>query len=153
MRALKQNHLTWPLACELNMPRPSFLTPLLALLLNAAVLPSMAAETPPNSTTAASADIGDIMGRDRPLAITRQSQPIYPKEAQAAGIMGTVKVEIYVGADGAVGDIKILSSPHELLSKAVIDAARKSRFRPMVKNGRTVGTTMQQQFSFHDKPL
>jgi TonB family protein len=122
---------------------------LVALTSLACQLQAFAASEPDPRPISTSSDIGDIMGKDRPLAITRQIPPRYPADLKAAGVSGTVTVEVEVGADGQVGEIRILKSPHSALSEAVVEAVKQFKFRPLVKNGQAVGTKMQQQFTFN----
>jgi len=58
-------------------------------------------------------------------------KPEYPDMARNAGIEGTTVVEALVGANGAVGDARVLrSSGNQSLDQAAVAAARLATFRP-----------------------
>lgn len=63
--------------------------------------------------------------------------PEYPKAASAAGIQGTVNVEVVVNEQGFVISAEALSG-HNVLRKAAVDAAKQARFQPTTVNGQIV---------------
>src|SRR5262245_11695590 len=56
--------------------------------------------------------------------------PIYPREALDAGVEGTVVMELYIDAKGAVEHVHVLSSPSHGLDEAAGAAAKQFRFKP-----------------------
>jgi TonB family protein len=66
--------------------------------------------------------------------LLESSAPIYPPLAQAAGVQGTVKLQLRVGADGHVKDITVISG-HPLLIQAAMDAAKRYAYKPTMLNG------------------
>lgn len=62
----------------------------------------------------------------------------YPREAASRGIEGAVALHARINVDGTVSDAVVLSSPHELLTRAALDAVSKARYRPMHLNGHPV---------------
>ena len=66
--------------------------------------------------------------------VLRQAPPHYPENAKASRVEGTVVMQITVGKDGHVSDVRAISGP-EALRKAAIDAARKWEFRPFLVLG------------------
>ena len=60
--------------------------------------------------------------------------PIYPPEAKAAGISGTVVLKATIGKDGTVQYLSALSGPHELQQSA-LDAVRQWIYKPYLLNG------------------
>jgi TonB family protein len=62
-------------------------------------------------------------------AVKSRVAPVYPELAKRMKIMGVVKVEATVDADGKVTDAKALSGSHTL-SPAAEDAVRKWKFVP-----------------------
>ncbi len=56
--------------------------------------------------------------------------PEYPRSLRRKRIEGTVHFSVIINSDGTVKDVKILSSDHELMSKAVIDAVLTWRVVP-----------------------
>jgi len=65
-------------------------------------------------------------------------EPIYPEGARKANIKGVVALDVAIGADGNVIDVRPLSGPDELTSAAV-DAVKWWRFKPYVINGEPSG--------------
>ncbi len=66
----------------------------------------------------------------------------YPELARKAGIEGTVIVQFTVDENGKVTDPKILRTPSEILSDAVLRALKKVRFTPGKQRGRAVKVRM-----------
>jgi TonB family protein len=64
-------------------------------------------------------------------------QPAYPAEAKAAGVSGTVVVQVIVGEDGSVVEAEAVRGP-ELLRDAAVEAAREARFSPTRLSGQPV---------------
>jgi protein TonB len=61
--------------------------------------------------------------------------PDYPPLAKAAGVQGTVKLQIRVGADGRVKEATAISG-HPLLIQAAKDAAMRYVYKPTMLNGK-----------------
>ncbi len=74
-------------------------------------------------------------------------EPIYPEGARKANINGVVALDVAIGTDGNVIDVRPVSGPDELTSAAV-DAVKWWRFRPYAINGQpvTVKTTLAVDF-------
>ena len=74
----------------------------------------------------------------RPFAISsgvatgmliRQTQPVYPTIAKAAGVSGTVVLHATIAKNGTIKDLQVVSgSP--MLQQAAIDAVRTWRYKP-----------------------
>ena len=64
-------------------------------------------------------------------------QPQYPPIAKAAGAEGTVSVKVTVDEEGNVVAARAVSG-HPLLRTAAVDAARATKFKPTVVDGRPV---------------
>lgn len=66
-------------------------------------------------------------------------QPRYPPQAIRQRHEGTVTLLILVAVDGSVKDIKVdVSSGYRELDRAAMDAARRWRFNPTIRNGQKV---------------
>ena len=74
-------------------------------------------------------------------------EPIYPEGARKAKIKGAVALNVAIGTDGNVIDVRPISAPHELTSAAV-DAVKWWRFKPYVINGEPIAvkTTLAVDF-------
>ena len=68
---------------------------------------------------------------------TSRPAPRYPAAAKAAGVSGTVVVNIEVDESGAVAKAEAASGPL-MLREAAEDAAREARFAPTRLNGRPI---------------
>jgi TonB family protein len=69
---------------------------------------------------------------DEPLTPPRL---VYPPDAQAARIQGTVRLEIHVDPTGRVTSVTALEGPVQL-RQAAIDAYSQVTYRPLLTNGR-----------------
>jgi protein TonB len=76
-----------------------------------------------------------VGGQIKTPALVHRVEPVYPKIAAAAHVVGTVILEAIVGTDGCVESVKILRSRHVLLDKAAIDALKQWQYTPLVLNG------------------
>ena len=73
--------------------------------------------------------------------------PIYPPLAKAAGVQGTVKLKIRLGADGHVKDVSVISG-HPLLTTAAMDAAKLYIYKPTLLNGQPAEVLTDVQIVF-----
>jgi TonB family protein len=73
--------------------------------------------------------------------------PEYPRDARAAGIEGTVVIEVKIDEFGAVTDAKILKSV-PMLDDAALRAVRLWRFTPTMIDGRAVPAKMTVRIPF-----
>jgi TonB family protein len=65
----------------------------------------------------------------------RTVDPVYPPEAKAKGIQGTVWLKGMIGVDGRAHDLKVVSGPHALVSAAEA-AVRQWVFAPATFDGK-----------------
>lgn len=72
---------------------------------------------------------------------TVDATPVMPEVARQAGVTGVVILEISIGTDGSVRDVKVLRSI-PLLDQAAIDTARQWRYEPTLLNGAPVAVIM-----------
>ena len=86
---------------------------------------------------------GDIK---EPMKI-KDAKPVYPAEAQAAGIQGVVILEATVAPSGYVSDARVLRSI-PLLDQAAVDAVRQWVFTPTLLNGAPVSVIMTVTVNF-----
>jgi len=64
-------------------------------------------------------------------------EPLYPREAKAKHIEGTVTLHLLIGMDGRVRSVRELDGPGPLVP-AALSAAREWRFIPALLNGRPI---------------
>ena len=72
----------------------------------------------------------------------------YPSIAKSAGIEGSVTVEFYIDKKGDVLEVKVLKGTGTILDKAVIDAVKKSKWKPARQRDKKVGVWITQKLSF-----
>jgi TonB family protein len=63
--------------------------------------------------------------------------PVYPPDAKAAGVSGTVVLQCTISKEGRVVNLNVVSGP-ALLQQSAIDAVRQWRYRPYLVNGEAV---------------
>ena len=84
----------------------------------------------------------------RPTILYREKAK-YTKEAKDNKVEGTVVLSVVFGADGQLGDIRVIRGlPHGLTQKA-IEATSKIRFEPAMKDGQPVSVRGNIEFSFN----
>ncbi len=85
--------------------------------------------TQTNTTTTLQVHARDIAGnRDKFV------EPIYPPDAKAAGIQGSVVLDAVIGKDGMISSLKPVSGPPEL-TKAAWVAVKQWTYKPYLLNG------------------
>jgi protein TonB len=70
--------------------------------------------------------------------------PQYPEAARRARVSGIVIVELLIEKDGRVSAVHLVKPLPFGLDRAVVDAARTWRFKPMLLHGRPVRVIWQQ---------
>ncbi len=69
--------------------------------------------------------------------ILTKVSPVYPPEARAQGVSGTVVLHAIIGRDGTIQELSVVAG-NELLQKAALDAVRQWTYRPYLLNGNPV---------------
>ncbi len=106
---------------------------------------------PPSATASASAPTM-AGGNTSPVPISRPA-PSYPREALRRGVGGTVRVQVTVAADGSVERMEVAaSSGNRHLDRAAMDAVRRWRFTPALRNGQPVSATVVIPVDFAPNP-
>jgi protein TonB len=85
-------------------------------------------------------------GMERPRLLAGQ-HPRYTRQAQLAGVEGSVVVRILIGRDGRVRDVHVLTSI-PLLDDEVVHTINRWRYTPPVVEGRPVAMYMIQRIRF-----
>ena len=76
-------------------------------------------------------------------------EPQYPRDALVEGIEGYVVVEVTIGADGSVKDVRVIQSePRRMFDRNVIRAVLKWKFKPRIINGVPVERKAIQMLEF-----
>jgi TonB family protein len=79
--------------------------------------------------------------------LTGKVNPVYPAEARAARIQGTVILKAVISATGEVSDLQLISG-HPMLAPAAIDAVKQWKYKPYLLNGKPVEVETQIQVNF-----
>jgi protein TonB len=79
--------------------------------------------------------------------LIHQVDPTYPREAKAAGVEGTVCLDVMIGKDGRVLNMKLLSG-HPALAKAAMKAVSKWRYKPLLLKGVPVEVMTEVDINF-----
>jgi TonB family protein len=89
-------------------------------------------------------------GREAMMRVIRQAKPRYPESLRQAAIDGHVLVQFKVDTLGRIdpASITVLSSTHELFTRAVREALGGFQFRPAEVNGHRVIALAQMPFEF-----
>ena len=69
--------------------------------------------------------------------VIEKTNPVYPPLAKVAGMQGTVRLDLIISEAGAVISAKVIEG-HPLLKDAAVEAAKKSKYRPYLVNGKAV---------------
>lgn len=80
--------------------------------------------------------------------LVHRVEPVYPKEAAAGRIQGTVVVEATVDEQGSVQEVRVVRSITEL-DAAAIAAVKQWRYEPLTVDGRPASFVITINVSFH----
>jgi TonB family protein len=75
--------------------------------------------------------------------------PQYTEEARKAGIAGTVVLEATLGKDGCLRDVRPIRTLGYGLDESAIEAVRRWKFEPFLKNGVTAETRVAGELTFN----
>lgn len=90
-------------------------------------------------------DVAELEKRPELLAAV---PPLYPPALRKAGVEGSVSVVFVLDEDGHVEDPRVERSSRTEFEKPALEALRKWRFRPGMKDGQPVRTFMRQPIRF-----
>ncbi|MCI0746667.1 MAG: TonB family protein [Verrucomicrobia subdivision 3 bacterium] len=90
-------------------------------------------------------DVADLEKRPE---LVSSIAPVYPRELAKAKVEGTVKLVFLVAEDGRVEDVRVENSSRPEFEKPALEAVRKARFRPGVKDGQPVRAFMSVPIRF-----
>ena len=88
-----------------------------------------------------------VGGQVMQAKLTSKPPPRYPQKAKAAHIQGKVLLEVLVGRDGAVKDIKVINGD-TLLTEAAVKAVGKWRYQPTLLNGQPLEVATEVDVNF-----
>jgi TonB family protein len=99
----------------------------------------------PGVTSPATIKVG---GNVQAANVVTKVAPVYPAAAKAAGVQGAVTMNVIIGREGYIREIK-LTSGDPALAQAAVDAVRQWTYKPTMLNGSPVEveTTVQVNFT------
>jgi TonB family protein len=86
---------------------------------------------------------------DKKPRLAMKIEPQYTEEARQGRVTGTVVLKVVFSANGSVNNILTVSSLPGGLTERAIDAARKIKFIPGMKDGKYVSVWMQLEYNFN----
>ena len=93
-----------------------------------------------------------VGGNVQPARLLAQPKAVYPEEARAKGVAGTVVLRTVILMDGTVADPREAGSADPLLAVAAKDAVKKWRYSPTLLNGQPVETVTTVSVQFVLRP-
>jgi protein TonB len=94
--------------------------------------------------TAISLSAANVRAQETTRKVISNPSPIYPALAKQVHLAGTVKVQIVIGTDGKIKEVKVIGG-HPLLVDAVQDALKNWKYVPASSEATAI-----LQFSFHE---
>jgi TonB family protein len=84
--------------------------------------------------------------------VSQSAPSSYPLLAQQMKVQGSVLLQVLIGVDGAIRELRVLNGP-AILASAARDAVRQWRFKPYMQNGHAVETSANVTVNFTIKVL
>lgn len=85
---------------------------------------------------------------DEKAVLLSKTKPFYPAFVKEQNIQGKVRIEAYIDQEGNVTDIKVVQSPHELLTEEVLKTIARWKYKPAKKSGIAVKVKRLIEFTF-----
>ena len=105
----------------------------------------------PSSARAHEPDEVDHAPDSAPVVVN-QVEATYPPQARAAGLSGTVALELTVDSDGNVSDVKVTRGAGFGFDESAVAAARALKFRPAMHDGKAIAATVAFEQRFTLRP-
>ncbi len=90
----------------------------------------------------------DVSDLDKPPVPISQVAPRYPADLKKQRVTGSVVVVFVLSEEGRVEDPRAETSSHPDFEKAALEAIRRWRFKPGMKDGKPVRSNVRQPFAF-----
>src|SRR5260370_31727315 len=89
---------------------------------------------------------------DRKARVIYRVEPEYTLDAREKKITGTVVLTLTVDHEGLPQNIQIKKSLYPSLDQSAIEAARRMRFEPAIKDGQPVSMFISAEMNFQAEP-
>ena len=86
---------------------------------------------------------------ERKVRLGTKPEPMYTAEARDNEVVGTVVLKVVFSSAGNVSNIRIVSGLSNGLTERAVDAAKKIKFIPAMKDGHYVSMWMQLEYNFN----
>ena len=83
-----------------------------------------------------------------PPSLKKFVDAVYPPDAYAQGISGTVEVELVVGTDGKPRDVKVVTPAGHGFDEAAVAAVQQFEFQPATKDGQPMAARIRYPYVF-----
>lgn len=104
-------------------------------------------------TAQANADAGAPTGvLTKAPALLQQVEPTFPPELADAGVGGIVTMEVDIGPDGAVMDVRVVQSAGPAFDAAALDAVKRFVFSPAEVDGQPAAVRIAYSLEFVYRP-
>lgn len=90
----------------------------------------------------------DVSELDKPPTLVSAMPPAYPPELRRARVEGVVSLVFLLTESGTVEDARVESSSRPEFERPALEAIRRWRFKPGMKDGEAVKTYMRQPIRF-----
>lgn len=84
------------------------------------------------------------------MEIVKSQEAIYPSEARRQGIQGQVILKVLISENGEVETAEVVSGD-PILAESALDAVKKWKFKPFIRNGKVVRVSTKLPFDFYFK--
>jgi protein TonB len=89
------------------------------------------------------------VGETRAAVVVAPASPSYPIQAARNQTSGYAVVEFTVSPDGAVENPRVIdSAPRRVFDSAAVQAVTQSKFKPALKDGKPVASTLRRRIDF-----
>lgn len=88
-------------------------------------------------------------GATSPAVLVKAVQPRYPTQARRRNLEGWVVVSYTVDAEGNVANVSVVdANPRHVFEREATDAVERWKFKPAMRNGQAVASSLQQRIMF-----
>jgi hypothetical protein len=91
---------------------------------------------------------GFCLAQNSPVKILEKPKPELPKDYGTNDSQGTINLRVEFLANGKVGEVTPITSLQKSLTDLAVEAAKKIKFEPEIKNGEAVTVTKIVQYSY-----
>ena len=85
---------------------------------------------------------------DKKVVVKSKPEPDYTDEARNHNIEGKVVIRCIFASSGEIKNLHVIKGLSYGLTESAIEAAKKIKFKPAMKNGKAVSVWMELQYNF-----